>query len=79
MMTIEHAVEIAVVVWPVVSGAANMVLDWKTADEWLAFADKHPRLHALVMLLRRLGLDPRDVVIYAKRLVAPKRKEKADA
>jgi hypothetical protein len=47
-----------VFVWPVLSCLLNLVLRKKTAEEWVAFGEKNPRLAGIIRLLRAVGLDP---------------------
>lgn len=49
----------AAVGWPILSAIVNMLLKQHTVDEWIAFADKNPRLAALTRLFRAAGLDPK--------------------
>lgn len=53
---------LVVVVWLAVTGILNAALRAKTPEQWVALADKSPRAHALIRILRALGFDPAKLV-----------------
>ena len=75
----KHGVFFLVAVWPVATAILNIVLRKKTAEEWVAFAEKYPRTAGIIRLLRASGLDPVKVVQATKETVkgeAAKNKDK---
>jgi len=58
----ENPTMAAAIGWPILSAIVNLLLKQHTVDEWIAFADKNPRLAALTRLFRAAGLDPTKTV-----------------
>ena len=52
----------AAIAWPVVTGLVNLVLGQKSDEEWVAFAERSPKLAAVSKFLKAAGLNPVGVV-----------------
>lgn len=75
----KHGVFFLAAAWPIATAILNVVLRKKTAEEWVAFAEKYPRTAGIIRLLRASGLDPVKVVQATKETVkgeAAKNKDK---
>lgn len=57
-MNAQHVSEIAAVSWPFVSALLIVALRSRTPEAWVALAERSPRLHGVIRLLRAIGLDP---------------------
>jgi len=55
---IDHQALILAIASLVLTGAVNVATRLKTPEEWIALADSYPRTHALLTLLRAVGIDP---------------------
>lgn len=49
---------VPIVCWFVFSGTLNFIFWLKSPEQWIAFAERSPRLAALVKLVRAMGLNP---------------------
>lgn len=48
--------------WLLVSSVVLPILRLKTPEQWVAIADKSPRLHGLMKAMRAAGFDPVGVI-----------------
>lgn len=60
----------AVFIWPALSAVLNIVLRARTAEQWAVVCEEHPRLAAMIRLLRALGVDPAKAIRSVQELVA---------
>ncbi len=44
--------------WNAVSALLNVLFWFKTPEEWIGFCERHPRLAALIRVVRTWGIDP---------------------
>lgn len=48
---------VLVFAWPALSAALNVVLSFKTPEEWELYVSTNPRGASAIKLLRKVGLD----------------------
>lgn len=58
-----------VLVWQLASLALNVVLTWRTPEQWDAWVKKTPRLAGVVYITRALGWDIPGLLRKAKKVV----------
>ena len=56
-LTEHQAVAIAVGLYAL-TAILNLLLRFKTVEQWVAFGEKYPRLQNMIRMLRAVGLDP---------------------
>ena len=54
----DWSTELIIVGLYLLSGLLNLGTRKKTAEQWVAFCERRPRLAALVRVMRAVGLDP---------------------
>ena len=60
----------AVFIWPAITGLLNIILRTRTPEQWAVVCEEHPRLAAMIRLLRALGVDPAKAIRSVQELVA---------
>lgn len=45
-------------IWPILSGLMNIMFWFKSPEDWVAYAEKNPRMAALMRVTRAWGMDP---------------------
>lgn len=63
---------LVVVAWLIATSILNVLLRMKTPEQWVALADKRPRLHAIIRIMRAIGCDPVKLVTAVVDLVRSK-------
>ena len=58
----EWAIELIIVGLYLLSGILNLATRKKSAEDWVAFCEKSPRLAAIIRLMRAAGLHPAKVI-----------------
>lgn len=56
-----HADVVGLIV-PILAGALNIAMRWKTAEEWLVFGERYPRTATFVRVFRAIFPDPTKAV-----------------
>lgn len=59
----KHAIELIIVGLYLLSGILNLATRKKTAEQWVEFCEKRPRLAAIIRAMRAVGLDPVKVTV----------------
>jgi hypothetical protein len=59
----EHGALLVPLIWMALSALINILMRKRTAEEWVTFGDKYPRLAALTRILRAAGIDPVKLLI----------------
>jgi len=65
----KHSFWLIPVGWALLSGALNLALRKRTAEEWVEYAEQHPRRAAIIRLIRALGFDPAKAINAVQHLV----------
>jgi hypothetical protein len=68
--TVVHWSGVASVAWSVASAVLNTVFWFHSPEEWVAWAEAHPRGSAAVRACRAYGIDPRKGLIALRDLAA---------
>lgn len=54
----EHQALVVAVGLYTLTGVLNLLLRFKTVEQWVEFGEKYPRLQNIIRVLRAIGLDP---------------------
>lgn len=65
--------------WGLASAIFNIVVRFKTPEEWIAFGERYPASAAVIRVIRAAGIDPRKVIIAIGQALEARARRKGDS